>query len=226
MLVIGVSSFFGSQWLRLTLSYFQHGKQNYFTRSSGIHHNDVTWVPWRFNMMTLSNGNIFRVTGPLCREFTGHRRIPSQRPVTRSFDAFFDLRLNKRLSKQSWVWWFEKPSCSLWRHCNESHASELFVRPFVQSNNKEDNRSALLFLCEGNPSITGEFPSHRTSNEVNITCDDVIMWQGLTQDSRLKIQCFICTFFSMASFNNKKEAQTYRKIPTTDMRRDIIETLI
>ena len=27
-------------------------------------------------MMTLSNGNIFRVTGPLCGEFTGHRWIP------------------------------------------------------------------------------------------------------------------------------------------------------
>ena len=27
--------------------------------------------------------------------------FPSQRPVTRSFDDFFDLRLNKRLSKQS-----------------------------------------------------------------------------------------------------------------------------
>ena len=43
---------------------------------------------------------------------------PSQRPVTRSFDVFFDLRLNKRLSKQSWGWWFETPSRSLWRHCN------------------------------------------------------------------------------------------------------------
>ena len=43
----------------------------------------------------------------------------SQRPVTRSFDVFFDLRLNKRLSKQSWCWWFETPSRSLWRHCNE-----------------------------------------------------------------------------------------------------------
>ena len=41
-------------------------------------------------MMTSSNGNFFRVTGPLCGEF------PTQRPVTRSFD----LRLNKRLSKQ------------------------------------------------------------------------------------------------------------------------------
>ena len=63
-------------------------------------------------MMTSSNGNIFRVTGPLCEEFT------SQKPVTRSFDVFFDLRLNKRLSKQSRRRWFEIPLRSLWRHCN------------------------------------------------------------------------------------------------------------
>ena len=42
--------------------------------------------------------------------------FPAQRPVTRSFDIFFDLRLNKRLSKQSWGWWFETPSRPLWRH--------------------------------------------------------------------------------------------------------------
>ena len=57
-------------------------------------------------MMTSSNGNMFRVTGfcsgnspvtagsPVTGEFLSHR------PVTRSFDVFFDLRLNKRLSKQ------------------------------------------------------------------------------------------------------------------------------
>ena len=44
--------------------------------------------------------------------------FPSQRPVTRSFDGFFDLRLNKPLSKQSWGWWFETPSRSLWCHYN------------------------------------------------------------------------------------------------------------
>ena len=42
----------------------------------------------------------------------------SQRPVTRSFDVFFDLRLNKRLNKQSRPRWFETPLRSLWRHCN------------------------------------------------------------------------------------------------------------
>ena len=64
-------------------------------------------------MMTSSNGNIFRVTGPLCGEFTGPGEFPIQRPVTRSFDVFFDLRLNKRLSKQPWGWWFQTPSRSL-----------------------------------------------------------------------------------------------------------------
>ena len=52
-----------------------------------------------FFMMMSSNENILRVTGPLCGEFTGHRWIPLQRPVTRIFGVFFDLRLNKRLCK-------------------------------------------------------------------------------------------------------------------------------
>ena len=69
-------------------------------------------------MMTSSNGNIFRVTGPLSGEFTGPGEFPTQRPVTRSFDVFFDLRLNKQLSKQPWGWWFETPLWSLWRQCN------------------------------------------------------------------------------------------------------------
>ena len=44
--------------------------------------------------------------------------FPAQMPVTRSFDVFFDLRLNKRLSKQSWGRWFETPLGPLWRQCN------------------------------------------------------------------------------------------------------------
>ena len=45
-------------------------------------------------------------------------KFPSQRPVTWCFDVFFDLCLNKRLSKQLWGWWFEMPTRSLWHHCN------------------------------------------------------------------------------------------------------------
>ena len=70
------------------------------------------------NKMTSSNGNIFRVTGLCAGNSPVTGEFPTQRPVTRRFDVFFDLRLNKRLSKQSWHWWFETPSCSLWRHCN------------------------------------------------------------------------------------------------------------
>ena len=80
-------------------------------------------------MMTLSNGNIFRVTGPLCGEFTGPGEFPTQRPVTRSFGVFFDLRLNKRLSKQSWGWWFETPSWSLWRQWNAIPTQWLLIIP-------------------------------------------------------------------------------------------------
>ena len=72
------------------------------------------------HMMTSSNGNFFRVTGHLCGEL-----FPTQRPVTRSFDVYYDLRLNKRLSKQSWGWWFETPSHPLWRHRNDNYISAL-----------------------------------------------------------------------------------------------------
>ena len=44
--------------------------------------------------------------------------LPTQRPATRSFDVFFELRLNQQLSKQWRRRWFETPSRSLWRHCN------------------------------------------------------------------------------------------------------------
>ena len=68
---------------------------------------------WRHHMET------FSVLLALCAgnsPVTGE--FPSQRPVTRSFDVFFDLRLNKRLSRPSWGCWFETPSRLLWRHCN------------------------------------------------------------------------------------------------------------
>ena len=68
--------------------------------------------------MTSSN-KTFSVLLPICvgnSLITGE--FPTQRPLTRSFDVFFDMRLNKRLSKQSWGWWFETSSRPIWRHCN------------------------------------------------------------------------------------------------------------
>ena len=72
----------------------------------------VTW--WRHQMETFSALlAICAENSPVPGEFT------AQRPVTRSFDVFFDLRLNKRLSKQLWGWWFETLSHPLWRHRND-----------------------------------------------------------------------------------------------------------
>ena len=73
-------------------------------------------------MMTSSNGT-FSALLALCAgnsPVTGE--FPTQRPVTRSFNVFFDIRLNKRLSKQSWGWWFETPSSPLWRHRNDIYS--------------------------------------------------------------------------------------------------------
>ena len=62
-----------------------------------------------------------------CPFVRGIHRSPvsshAQRPVTRSFDVFFDRRLNKRLSKQSRCRWFETPSHSLCRHCDATKSS-------------------------------------------------------------------------------------------------------
>ena len=69
---------------------------------------------WRHQIETFSALlAICAGNSPACGEF------PAQRPVTRSYDVFFDLRLNKRLSKQSWGWWFETLSRPLWRHRND-----------------------------------------------------------------------------------------------------------
>ena len=78
-----------------------------------LHVSPETW--WRHQMETFSAlPALCVVSSPVIGEF------PTQRPVTWSFEVFFDLRRNKLLNKQSWGLWFETPSCSLWRHCNGS----------------------------------------------------------------------------------------------------------
>ena len=74
-----------------------------------IQHVVCTW--WRHRIETFSALlAICAGNSPVPGEF------PTQRPVTRSFDVFFELRLNKRLSKQSRGWWFEMLSCLLCRN--------------------------------------------------------------------------------------------------------------
>ena len=80
------------------------------------------------DMMTSLNENIFRVTGLLWGEPPATGGFPSQRPMTWSFDIFFDLRLNKRLNKLVRLRRFETPSRSLWRHCKDLVVLEYSVR--------------------------------------------------------------------------------------------------
>ena len=57
----------------------------------------------------------------MCGEFAGHRWIP----LTKPSDAELWICVwceYKRLSKQSWGWWFETPSRSLWRHCDDTQS--------------------------------------------------------------------------------------------------------
>ena len=71
-----------------------------------------TW--WRHQMETFSALlAICAGNSPVSGEFPAHR------PVTRSFDVFFDLRPKKRLSKQWWGWWSATLLHPLWHHCNE-----------------------------------------------------------------------------------------------------------
>ena len=98
----------------------------------------TTW--WRHQMETFSALlAICAGNSPVPGEF------PAQRPVRRSFDVFFDLRLNKRLSKQPWGWWFDAPSWSLWRHCNDlviRHADN--VRKWVSSTSAVSQSEAIV----------------------------------------------------------------------------------
>ena len=68
--------------------------------------------------MTSLNGNIFRVPGPLCGEFTGHRWIPRTKASDAKLECF--LWSSPEQIKQSRRKWFETPSPSLWCHCNAS----------------------------------------------------------------------------------------------------------
>ena len=90
--------------------------------------NKAIWIN-KMVMMTSLKGNIFPFTGPSHGEFTGHRWIPCTKAIDAGLWCFFDLCLNKWLSKQLWSWWYEMPSCSLWCHCNGHACSRKIYWP-------------------------------------------------------------------------------------------------
>ena len=86
-----------------------------------IHYQESHWFGndswWRHQMET----------------FSALLAICAQRPVTRSFDVFFDVRLIKRLSKHSRGWWFETLSHPLWRHRNVTRVTKWGVTIVTKS---------------------------------------------------------------------------------------------
>ena len=93
------------------------------TGGSRCQHSEFSMTWWRHQMETFSALlALCAENSPVTSEF------PSQRPVRRSFDIFFDLHLNKRLSnKKSGRWWFGTPARSWWRHCYDSTGLRLTI---------------------------------------------------------------------------------------------------
>ena len=119
----------------------------------------------------------------------GTGEFPAQRPVTRSFDVFFGLRLNKQLSKQSWGWWFETPSRLLRRHRNDSfhQPGKLIVKytdPFKHGYTlmlwnsfcrKHNELQILQWRHNGHDGVPNHQPHHCLLNRLFLT---ELIWFG------------------------------------------------
>ena len=160
---------------------------------------------WRHQMETLSAllalgaGN-----SPVTREF------PSQRPVARSFDVFFDLRLNKRLSKQSWGWWFETPSRSLRRQWNVSN------RPWISLWMNRVYRLDITFQVLTGPikliliisDVTTEHKTSETSMKIMFWLLFIGSLCHLNDNVRTVVKTFLCTHFSVIlKYNPRVDSQ-------------------
>ena len=109
----------------------------------------LTPTPWWRHQMETFSALLAICAGnsPVTGEF------PTQRPVTRSFDVFFDLRLNK----QSWGWWFETLSRPLWRQCNAESQHGEVITPSIKSGMKSfihSQTSTVQPLTFGNGEVT------------------------------------------------------------------------
>ena len=102
-------------------------------------------------MMTSSNGNILPRYWPFVRGIHQSPVNSLHQGQWRGLWCFLwsavDKRLGKRLGKQSWGWWFETPSRSLWRHCNDKY--ELGISTNLYSMSLRWNEEQLV--CETSP---------------------------------------------------------------------------
>ena len=119
----------------------------------------------------------------------------AQRPVTRGFDVFFDLRLYKQLSKESWGWWFETPSRPLWRHCNVGSEFMAWVRNnshivystvYSGEDQRKHQSSASLAFVRGIHRSPVNSPHKGPVTRKMCPFDDVIMFSQSFYSNRLQ----------------------------------------
>ena len=137
-----------------------------FTRYTLRHaHGQFSW--WRHLMETFSALlAICAGNSPVTGEF------PAQRPVTRGFDIFFDLRLNKRLSKQLWGWWFDTPSRPLWRHCNvifSDQVSKVYTR-IIYSYSPAVYHACMINISRRNKEMFWKVAKYQSRETLYILC--------------------------------------------------------
>ena len=121
-----------SSWQEMKCSFRMHF--NIFHRNQFLAGSRL--LPPNHKPQIIQNGDdvikwkTFSVTGPsVCGEFTCHRWIPLTKAIGAELWCFYDLHLNKQLSKQSRRRWFETPSRPLWRHCHDiSYSNQVHVK--------------------------------------------------------------------------------------------------
>ena len=108
-------------WLEISQQWFKQ-----WLGSSSLPEPMLTYKQWWWSMTYINHSRaspiwwwchqmeIFSALRAICEgKSPATGEFPAQRPVTRSFDACLNLRLNKKWSKQWWGWLFETPSSQL-----------------------------------------------------------------------------------------------------------------
>ena len=142
-------------------------------------------------MMTSSNGNI----STLLAFWEGNPPVtggfPLQRPVTWSFDVFFDLCLNKRLNKQLARRWFETPLRPILRHCNGDNSTNGMEIMALRCTSVP-----VIVLLTMKPIVKQHFRSRHTMNNIIRTMEACARVMAITTQiiwsEREKWQLNIC----------------------------------
>ena len=115
----------------------------------------------------------FRVIDPLYGNSPVTGEFPSQRPVTCSLYVFFDLCLNKRLSKQSRRRWFEMP----WAHYGVIEMAAVFLYMMLAM----CCTSERIHVAEIDCSVSRDMRS-------NLLSKDVPCWRLRRRSTTMRIQ--------------------------------------